>query len=307
MNLIKYDTARHALQEAASIDEVKNIRDKALAVATYAQQAKDPQLIAWATEIRVRAERKAGEMLAGFKKSKGGKPKKQIGRLNRPVTEPENTESFVFGDISDGTAHVKTLADLGISKDESANWQQLAAIPEEEFEISVATAKEKAGKVTISTVLKPKTTKKRENSPCDARTAKDTEKQTGRLNRPVTEPENTGDLSDKATEEVPTEPEEYTEIDKLNDEIIELKHTISHLLETDAIESLPEEQRISAEQIIMGLREENRQLSIRIKGFEDISAAHENERNAMLKRIKGLETQNKILTKELKEAKKHGT
>jgi hypothetical protein len=70
------------------------------------------------------------------------------------------------------------------------------------------------------------------------------------------------------------------------------------------VESLPEDQRISVEQIIMGLREENRQLSIRIKGFEDTSVVRENERNAMLKRIKGLEIQNKILTKE---AKKHGT
>jgi hypothetical protein len=42
---------------------VKDIRDKAEVMATYARQAKDTELIQYTTEIKVRADRQCGQLL----------------------------------------------------------------------------------------------------------------------------------------------------------------------------------------------------------------------------------------------------
>jgi N6-adenosine-specific RNA methylase IME4 len=127
--LVRYDAARRALAEAHRVDEVKDIRDKAVAMQAYAKQAKDRSLIADATEIRMRAERRAGELLADMKKNKGG-AEQGVGRRGKNAVAASN--------------HIPTLADLGISKTQSSRWQRFAAMDSETFESNVVAARKKA-------------------------------------------------------------------------------------------------------------------------------------------------------------------
>ena len=144
--LIRYEAARTALAEAHRVDEVKDIRDKAEAMAAYARQAKDQELILWATEIKVRAERKAGELLAATAAS-GERAGQSEGGI-RATAERWGNSSL------DTTSYPPTLSDMGISKDQSSRWQSLASMTDEHFETAVATAKETAGQVTTAFMLR---------------------------------------------------------------------------------------------------------------------------------------------------------
>lgn len=132
--LVRYEAARTALAEAHRVDEVKDIRDKAEAMAAYARQAKDSELIQYATEIKVRAERRCGELLAATERAPAGRPPKN------PSADTSNSPP--------------TLEEMGLTYDESSRYQQLAAMPAEHFETAVATAKATAGEVTTAFMLR---------------------------------------------------------------------------------------------------------------------------------------------------------
>lgn len=63
MELMKYDAACRAVAECRSIDEALEFRNRSEALRAYARQAKNRQLEIDACEIRVRAERKTGEIV----------------------------------------------------------------------------------------------------------------------------------------------------------------------------------------------------------------------------------------------------
>jgi hypothetical protein len=113
--LTRYEAARSALAEARSVDEVKDIRDKAQAMRAYARMANDTQLESDATELRLRAERRLGIMLSQQELHRGGRPSK-TGSSEEPVFK---------------------LADVGIDKKLSARSQKIGGIGEQAFEAMV--------------------------------------------------------------------------------------------------------------------------------------------------------------------------
>ena len=114
MNLIKYDAACKAIAEAKSLDEVKDIADKALALKEYARQAKNKQGEIDFAEVRMRAERKWGQMYSEAEKHEGGRP--ITGNTVRPVIE------------------TPTLKDMGVDKRFSSKAQKIGTIPDGKYE-----------------------------------------------------------------------------------------------------------------------------------------------------------------------------
>jgi len=121
--LTKYEAAKQAIIQAESYDEVKDIRDRAVAMRAYAQQAKDTTLLHNATKIKLRAERRAGEMLRDMEKAKGtaGQGRPSLGGAT--MLPPKDTPP--------------TLAEIGITKRQSSDWQRLASIPDNEFDDAI--------------------------------------------------------------------------------------------------------------------------------------------------------------------------
>ena len=115
---------RLTLAEAHRVDEAQAIRNKAVAVVAYARQARDRDLMTWASEIKLRAERRSGELLRELPKHPGS-PGPGRGRK----THSNGKRGF-------SSKGMKTLAELGVSHQQSSDWQQLADLPDEEFEIS---------------------------------------------------------------------------------------------------------------------------------------------------------------------------
>jgi hypothetical protein len=142
--LIRYDAARRALAAAHRVDEVKAIRDKAEAVRVYAKQAGDFELQNQAAEIRLRAERRAGQLLLEMEKNPGrrgeGRPRKDGTKITRS---------------SRTTAYPPKLEDIGVSKDQSSKWQRLALLVDEAtFEKALVQAREKTGELTNAALLR---------------------------------------------------------------------------------------------------------------------------------------------------------
>jgi len=135
--LARLETACRLLAEARTLDEVTAIADLAEAARVYARQARlGLEAQNDAAEIRLRAERRAGDLLAAMARHPG----------DRPATQ-ENSLRAVRG-------YLPRLAELQITERQSSQWQQIAALPEPVFETHITTTRARRQELTTLNALK---------------------------------------------------------------------------------------------------------------------------------------------------------
>ena len=138
--IIKLEVACTALSEAKTLQEVIHVRDTAKVAQEYAKRAAmSREAEQYAAEIRIRAERKAGEFLQRIEKAKGtrGNIQEQLSGSNIMLPPEDNP----------------TLSDLGIQKMESSRWQKIASLPEPEFEQAITDFKGRGKDITQNAFL----------------------------------------------------------------------------------------------------------------------------------------------------------
>jgi hypothetical protein len=154
--LVKYEAACRSLAEAHGVDEVKDIRDKAEAMRVYGIQSKNVDLEIMASEIRVRSERRLGELLIEAKAA---------GQISQGRNGAE-TEPFQLPRIK--------LKDIGVDKKLSSRAQKLGSVTERAFEAAVGRMREdtqKRGSRVALRALAPVTKKGRPNTLAAAQAA----------------------------------------------------------------------------------------------------------------------------------------
>lgn len=124
--LASYSAARQAIAEITRIDEAISLRDEMEHVKLHARQVQDRSLMADATEIQMRAERRLGELLT--KGAEAG----QIG-AGRPKKNGTETEPFPK----------TTLRELNVDKKLSSRAQRTASMPAETFQQTIDGMREK--------------------------------------------------------------------------------------------------------------------------------------------------------------------
>jgi hypothetical protein len=129
--LVRYDAMCSAIAECHSVDEVAELHNKARALEIYAKQAQNVEAERKATEIRLRAERKAGELYGQMHRTppQAASPNGRAGKESPATAAGDSTKRSEYREALDRT---------GVSERTAQRWQGLAAVPAETFEQHLA-------------------------------------------------------------------------------------------------------------------------------------------------------------------------
>lgn len=127
------EQAKTLLLQATTLHEVKEIRDKAAAIQSYMKQASESlEAQNAAAEVKIRAERRAGELLAEMPKH-NGRPKRSHDEI---------------------VSQSPSFSEIGIDHNQAHRWQTIASLPEPEFEEHIEESKARGRELTSVAVYK---------------------------------------------------------------------------------------------------------------------------------------------------------
>lgn len=134
-SIVKLDQASRMLAEIHSVDDARGIVDLAEAARVYARQVGlGLEAQNHAAEVKLRAQRRGGEILQQMEKNGGAKV-------------PRATSS-------QAASALPKIEDLGITYSDSSRWQNIAKMPAEKFEEFITETKESGGEITTAAALK---------------------------------------------------------------------------------------------------------------------------------------------------------
>jgi len=121
--LAHYSAMCHAIALCHSIDEVKDLKNKARALEIYAAQSQNLDAERKACEVRLRAERRTGELL------------KDLART--PREESGHAGGKGLPNVRSPSPLADALSRTGISRQTAHRYQALAAVPAATFEAAL--------------------------------------------------------------------------------------------------------------------------------------------------------------------------
>lgn len=129
VELVRYDAMCSAIAECHSIDEVRDLKDKARALELYAKQCRNTDAERKAAEVRLRAERRTGELLKELARATPADAGKASGVARSNVSN-DVTRSHAAAP----SPYSEALQRTGISRQSANRYEALANVPRDTFE-----------------------------------------------------------------------------------------------------------------------------------------------------------------------------
>lgn len=164
--LALYDRMCTAIAECSRVDEAKDIRDKAMALEAYYKQARNLDAEREAANVRLRAERRVGELLRELERTEP-RDRNPAGRAGMETLSDDGTK---FQSISEQarckgpSPYAATLAQQGISRQTAHKYQSLAAMPQADFDRALSGPE----KPTTAAVLRHADARRQAHNPAPA-------------------------------------------------------------------------------------------------------------------------------------------